>query len=114
MAAFPAYSVALVIASGLLLLALGLVGGFAGKRWRARRLARARRLVAQVAEPVLPTRRSPGDDGHDAEPAEQAEQGGAAHGTAWPTGRHARRERAADPAPGSTPAPEEPAARDAA
>ncbi|OLM17553.1 MULTISPECIES: hypothetical protein [unclassified Pseudonocardia] len=89
-AAFPALAVPLVVGSGLALLALGLVGGFAGKRWRARRLARARRIVADIAEDVLPgpapeaaddpDERSTGSDGH-AIPA------------VWPTGRHARRHR---------------------
>jgi hypothetical protein len=89
-AAFPALAVPLVLGSGLALLALGLVGGFAGKRWRARKLARARRVVADIAEDVLPGAgpeapadadgRSAGADGH-AIPA------------VWPTGRHARRHR---------------------
>lgn len=69
-AAFPALAVPLVLGSGVTLLVLGMVGGVLGKRWRARRLARARRVVAEVADTV---------------PA------------VWPTGRHARRSREVAP-----------------
>ncbi len=101
MAAFPAYSVVLVIASGILLPALGLVAGLAGKRWRARKLARARRALSDVVDPAPPA----DDDlvAHEDEPDAIGSE------TSWPTGRHARRVRE-QPAP----APGEPAARDAA
>lgn len=93
-AAFPALAVPLVVGSGLTLLTLGSVGGFAGKRWRARRLARARETVPGLVEDV---------------PSRDAERGsgagfaatGSGNGPAasrrapavWPTGRHARRHR---------------------
>ncbi|ALE84515.1 hypothetical protein XF36_16380 [Pseudonocardia sp. HH130629-09] len=101
MAAFPAYSVVLVIASGILLPTLGLVAGLAGKRWRARKLARARRALSDVVDTT-----SSAEDGSVAH-----EDGSAAAGpgAAWPTGRHARRAREQ-----AAPAAEEPAARDAA
>ncbi|BBG03384.1 MULTISPECIES: hypothetical protein [Pseudonocardia] len=85
-AAFPAVAVPLVIVSGFGLLFLGLIGGFAGKRWRARRLARARRAVAELAEQVAPgAGEEPGTDGISERPAPCP--------AAWPTGRHARRPR---------------------
>ncbi|PKB33388.1 hypothetical protein ATL51_5145 [Pseudonocardia alni] len=101
MAAFPAYSVVLVIASGILLPTLGLVAGLAGKRWRARKLARARRALSDVVDPPLPA----DDDlvAHEDEPDAFGSE------TSWPTGRHARRVRE-QPAPATG----EPAARDAA
>ncbi|MEU4374267.1 hypothetical protein [Pseudonocardia alni] len=100
-AAFPAYSVVLVIASGILLPTLGLVAGLAGKRWRARKLARARRALSDVVDPPLPA----DDDlvAHEDEPDAIGSE------TSWPTGRHARRVRE-QPAPATG----EPAARDAA
>lgn len=102
-AAFPAYSVVLVIASGILLPTLGLMAGLAGKRWRARKLARARRVLSDVVDPTAPAEDAPvahGDEtGADA----------AGPGTSWPTGRHARRVREQ-----AAPATGEPAARDAA
>ncbi|MFP5022360.1 hypothetical protein [Pseudonocardia phyllosphaerae] len=75
-AAFPALAVPLVLASGLTLFVLGLITGFAGKRWRAYKLVQAQRVAAEIAG---------------------AETG------AWPTGRHAQRgdappEPAAEPA----------------
>ncbi|WP_224386359.1 hypothetical protein [Pseudonocardia sp. ICBG1293] len=100
-AAFPAYSVVLVIASGILLPTLGLVAGLAGKRWRARRLARARRLLSDAAEPLLPTA------GGTTGPAAESDASGP--DVAWPTGRHARRVREQ-----AAPTGEEPVARDAA
>lgn len=88
-AAFPALAVPLVLASGLTLLVLGLLGGILGKRWRARKLAVARGLVAEVADTATP----------GAGPA------------AWPTGRHARRARTADADPSTDSAPEPGAVR---
>ncbi|WFG42370.1 hypothetical protein [Pseudonocardia alni] len=100
-AAFPAYSVVLVIASGILLPTLGLVAGLAGKRWRARKLARARRVLSDVVDP------GPSADedlvAHEDEPDTTGPE------SSWPTGRHARRGR--DQA---APATGEPVARDAA
>lgn len=100
-AAFPAYSVVLVIASGILLPTLGLVAGLAGKRWRARKLARARRALSDVVDTTPPAEDGAvaHEDGSDA----------AGPGAAWPTGRHARRAREQ-----AAPAAEETAARDAA
>ncbi|MFP5071209.1 hypothetical protein ACLFMI_16295 [Pseudonocardia nantongensis] len=79
-AAFPALAVPLVLGSGLTLLLLGVVGRILGKRWRARKLARARSAVDGVAH---------GELAH----------GAAAHRptAAWPTGRHARPRRVAGP-----------------
>ncbi|ANY05348.1 hypothetical protein [Pseudonocardia sp. HH130630-07] len=87
-AAFPALAVPLVIYSGLTLLVVGLIAGFAGKRWRARRLARARQAVAEVAEELLPGPGGAATEG-DATSADPAPSMPAA----WPTGRHARRKR---------------------
>ena len=100
-AAFPAYSVVLVIASGILLPALGLVAGLAGKRWRARKLARARRVLSDVVDPAPPA--------DDDLAAREDESDATGQDTSWPTGRHARRVR--DQA---APVTGEPAARDAA
>ncbi|MEV1295461.1 hypothetical protein [Pseudonocardia sp. NPDC049635] len=104
-AAFPAAAVPLVMVSGFALLILGLVGSFAGKRWRARRLAKARRMVAELADP----RAADAPDGDPtARPAPCA--------TAWPTGRHARRPRQHHAPATARPAPvaEEPAQPSAA
>ncbi|OLM30626.1 hypothetical protein Ae717Ps2_1521c [Pseudonocardia sp. Ae717_Ps2] len=100
-AAFPAYSVVLVIASGILLPTLGLVAGLAGKRWRARKLARARRALSDVVDTT--------PSAEDGSVAHEDGSGGTGPGAAWPTGRHARRAREQ-----AAPAAEEPAARDAA
>ncbi|GAA1384886.1 hypothetical protein GCM10009613_16420 [Pseudonocardia kongjuensis] len=106
-AAFPAVAVPLVIVSGFALLFLGLVGGFAGKRWRARRLARARRALAELADQVTPGTDEPAGQQADAA-AGDADRTGARPDpcpAAWPTGRHARRTRQPH-----TPAPARPAA----
>lgn len=71
-AAFPALAVPLVLGSGLALLMLGVVGGMLGKRWRARKLARARRAVGGITYDAATQRP-----------------------IAWPTGRHARPRREA-------------------
>jgi hypothetical protein len=124
-AAFPALAVPLVVGSGFALLALGLVGGFAGKRWRARRLARARRVVSGIAEDVLPGHPAPasgradGADGPDGAPEapagiRSARPAGATPPAAWPTGRHARRHRTPGTAAARDDAPGERAHPDAA
>lgn len=112
-AAFPALAIPLVVGSGVGLLAIGMIGGATGRRWRARKLARARRAVAELGEQARPDSGRTAAADARARKAEQVRE-------PWPTGRHARRPRtrpALAPAVAATSAPEaaeEPVRRDAA